>query len=63
MHDIRFIRKHPEKFTEAMQRRSVTVTADEILQIDRQRRGRAFGDQFVKFHQRSLSPNGVALPR
>ena len=39
MHDIRFIRKHPEKFTEAMQRRSVTVTADEILQIDRQRRG------------------------
>ena len=39
MHDIRFIRKHPEKFTAAMQRRSVTVTADEILQIDRQRRG------------------------
>ena len=39
MHDIRFIRKHPEKFTAAMQRRSVTVTADEILQIDCQRRG------------------------
>ena len=39
MHDIRFIRKHPEKFTAAMQRRSVTVTADKILQIDRQRRG------------------------
>ncbi len=39
MHDIRFIRKHPEKFTAAMQRRSVTVTADEILQIDSQRRG------------------------
>ena len=39
MHDIRFIRKHPEKFTAAMQRRSVTVTADEILKIDRQRRG------------------------
>ena len=39
MHDIRFIRKYPEKFTAAMQRRSVTVTADQILQIDSQRRG------------------------
>ena len=39
MHDIRFIREHPEKFTEAMQRRYVTVTADQILQIDSQRRG------------------------
>ena len=39
MHDIRFIREHPERFTAAMQRRSVTVTADQILQIDSQRRG------------------------
>ena len=39
MHDIRFIREHPEQFTAAMQRRSVTVTADQILQIDSQRRG------------------------
>ena len=38
MHDIRFIREHPEQFTAAMQRRSVTVTADQILQIDSQRR-------------------------
>ena len=39
MHDIRFIREHPEQFTAAMQRRSVTVTANQILQIDSQRRG------------------------
>ena len=39
MHDIRFIREHPEKFTTAMQRRSVTITVDQILQIDNQRRG------------------------
>ena len=39
MHDIRFIREHPEQFNAAMQRRSVTVTADQILQIDSQRRG------------------------
>ena len=39
MHDIRFIREHPEQFTAAMQRRSVTVTANQILQIDNQRRG------------------------
>ena len=38
MHDIRFIRDHPEQFTAAMQRRSVSVTADEILDIDRKRR-------------------------
>ena len=38
MHDIRFIREHPEQFTAAMQRRAVTVTADQILQIDSQRR-------------------------
>ncbi len=38
MHDIRFIREHPEQFTEAMRRRSVTVTASQILQIDSQRR-------------------------
>ena len=38
MHDIRFIRDHPEQFTAAMQRRSVAVTADEILDIDRKRR-------------------------
>ena len=39
MHDIRFIREHPEQFTAAMQRRSVTVTANQILRIDSQRRG------------------------
>ena len=39
MHDIRFIREHPEQFTAAMQRRSVEITADQILQIDSQRRG------------------------
>ena len=39
MHDIRFIREYPEQFTAAMQRRSVTVTANEILQIDSKRRG------------------------
>ncbi|MBL6674412.1 MAG: serine--tRNA ligase, partial [Candidatus Puniceispirillum sp.] len=38
MHDIGFIRDHPEQFTAAMQRRSVSVTADEILDIDRKRR-------------------------
>ena len=38
MHDIRFIREHPEQFTAAMQRRSVTMTSDQILQIDSQRR-------------------------
>ena len=38
MHDIRFIRDHPEQFTTAMQRRSVSVTADVILNIDRKRR-------------------------
>ena len=38
MHDIRFIRDHPEQFTAAMQRRSVSVTADVILDIDRKRR-------------------------
>ena len=38
MHDIRFIREHPEKFTRAMQRRSLTITADQILDIDQQRR-------------------------
>ena len=38
MHDIRFIREHPEKFTQAMQRRSLTITADQILEIDKQRR-------------------------
>ena len=38
MHDIRFIREHPEKFTRAMQRRSLTITADQILDIDNQRR-------------------------
>ena len=39
MHDIRFIREHPEQFNAAMQRRSVEMTADQILQIDSQRRG------------------------
>ena len=39
MHDIRFIREHPEKFIAAMQRRSVTMTIDQILKIDNQRRG------------------------
>ena len=38
MHDIRFIREYPEKFTRAMQRRSLTITADQILDIDNQRR-------------------------
>ena len=38
MHDIHFIRQHPEKFTRAMQRRSLTITADQILDIDKQRR-------------------------
>ena len=38
MHDIRFIREHPEEFTLAMRRRSLTVTADQILDIDNQRR-------------------------
>ena len=38
MHDIRFIREHPEKFTRAMKRRSLNITADHILDIDRQRR-------------------------
>ena len=38
MHDIRFIREHPEKFTLAMKRRYVTVTADRILDVDNQRR-------------------------
>ena len=38
MHDIRFIREHPEKFTQAMRRRSLTITADQILDIDNQRR-------------------------
>jgi seryl-tRNA synthetase len=39
MHDIRFIREHPEQFTAAMKRRSVKMNADQILQIDSQRRG------------------------
>jgi len=38
MHDIRFIREHPDQFTAAMQRRAVGVTADEILAIDSKRR-------------------------
>ena len=38
MHDIRFIRENPEQFTRAMQRRFLTVTADQILDIDSQRR-------------------------
>ena len=38
MHDIRLIRDHPDHFTKAMKRRSVDVTADDILHIDSQRR-------------------------
>jgi len=39
MHDIRFIREHPEQFTAAMQRRSLDITTDDILSIDSERRG------------------------
>ena len=39
MHDIRFIREHPEQFTVAMKRRLVDVTSEQILDIDRKRRG------------------------
>ena len=57
MHDIRFIRKHPEKFTAAMQRRSVTVTADEILKIDRQRRGLQSEIQDMQSRRNAASKN------
>ena len=38
MHDIRFIRDHPNEFTAEMQRRFSTVTANQILRIDKRRR-------------------------
>lgn len=34
MHDIKYIRSHPEKFNKAMKMRGLAVTADEILKID-----------------------------
>lgn len=34
MHDIKYIRSHPEKFNKAMKMRGLTVTAEEILEAD-----------------------------
>ena len=61
MHDIRFIRERPKQFTDEMQRRSVSVTADQILQIDRQRRGLQAEIQDMKSRRNAASKDIGAL--
>ncbi|MFN7451298.1 MAG: serine--tRNA ligase [Alphaproteobacteria bacterium] len=38
MHDIKFIREHPEAFTRALERRNLDVNVDDILEHDKQLR-------------------------
>ncbi|MGB2167476.1 MAG: serine--tRNA ligase, partial [Candidatus Puniceispirillales bacterium] len=38
MHDIRFIRNHPDEFDKAMSRRGIQPVSAEILAIDQKRR-------------------------
>jgi len=38
MHDIKFIREHPEKFDLALKRRGIAPLADEIVALDKARR-------------------------
>ena len=38
MHDIRFIREHPEAFDRGLARRGLSPLAAEILEVDRRRR-------------------------
>ena len=38
MHDIRFIRNHPDEFDKAMSRRGIQPLSAEILAIDQKRR-------------------------
>ena len=57
MHDIRFIREHPEQFTLAMQRRSLSLSADQILDIDGQRRSLQTAIQELQSRRNALSKN------
>ena len=57
MHDIRFIREHPVQFTQAMQRRSLAITADQILEIDSQRRSLQAEIQDMQSRRNAASKN------
>ena len=57
MHDIRFIREHPAQFTQAMQRRSLAITADQILEIDSQRRSLQAEIQDMQSRRNAASKN------
>ncbi len=38
MHDIRFIRNHPDEFDKAMSRRGIQPVSSDILAVDQKRR-------------------------
>ena len=57
MHDIRFIREYPAQFTKAMQRRSQAITADQILEIDSQRRSLQAEIQDMQSRRNAASKN------
>ena len=58
MHDLRWIREHPEEFDRSLVRRRLPPRADEILALDRSWRGADFFGESVPLR---LHPLGLGL--
>src|SRR5215475_976341 len=55
MHDIRFIREHPQVFDAGLRRRNLPPMSAELLAIDKQRRGAISQSEAVQAKRKALS--------
>jgi seryl-tRNA synthetase len=58
MLDINFIRENSEKVKEACQKKNVNINVDEILELDRQKRGLITNIETLKAEQNKISRGG-----
>src|SRR5262249_4742396 len=59
MHDIRFIREHPQAFDAGLKKRNLPPLSAELLAIDKQRRAAISQSEAVQAKRKALSrPNG-----
>jgi seryl-tRNA synthetase len=55
MHDIRFIREHPDAFDAGLKRRGLSVEAERLLEVDRRRREAVTRAQELQTRRNELS--------
>src|SRR5438105_1122542 len=55
MHDIRFIREHPDQFDAGLRKRNLPAVAEALLAIDKQRRAAISASEAAQARRKALS--------